>query len=313
MDKSNPKRTQAIFQALLVTMLWSSSWILIKFTISDIPPLTFAGMRYGFASLFLLPGLLKNRTVIQNLSKQDWQQLILLGIVFYTFTQGGQFITLKYLPTTTFSLLLNFSSIFIAIFGIFLLHEKPNLSQWSGIAVFIIGVLLYFTPHPDLQGEGVGYFFAGFTVLANAFAALLGRLVNRQGNLPAGVTTGISMSIGAILLLAAGLLTEDFPLLSTTNWVVIWGLASVNTAFAFTLWNKSLQVLSAVESGILNNSMLVQIALLSWIFLEDVLSVRDWISLLIATAGMVMVNLRKGPIKRKTAPARESLSSDQPR
>ncbi|NMC46415.1 MAG: DMT family transporter [Chloroflexi bacterium] len=295
MNKPASQRTKAILQALLVTMLWSSSWILIKFTISDIPPLTFAGLRYGFASLFLLPGLLKNKTTIRNLTKQNWQQLILLGIVFYTFTQGGQFITLKYLPTVTFSLLLNFSSVFIAIFGIFLLHEKPSLFQWAGIAVFIIGVLLYFTPNPDLQGEWIGYFFAGFTVLANALAALLGRMVNRHGKLPASVTTGISMSIGAIFLLLAGLTSESFPTLSITNWIVILSLAAVNTAFAFTLWNKSLQVLSAVESGVLNNSMLVQIALLSWIFLRDALSIRDWISLLIATAGMVMVNLRKNP------------------
>lgn len=295
MNKPASQRTKAILQALLVTMLWSSSWILIKFTISDIPPLTFAGLRYGFASLFLLPGLLKNKTTIRNLTKQNWQQLILLGIVFYTFTQGGQFITLKYLPTVTFSLLLNFSSVFIAIFGIFLLHEKPSLFQWAGIAVFIIGVLLYFTPNPDLQGEWIGYFFAGFTVLANALAALLGRMVNRHGKLPASVTTGISMSIGAIFLLLAGLTSESFPTLSITNWTVILSLAAVNTAFAFTLWNKSLQVLSAVESGVLNNSMLVQIALLSRIFLRDALSIRDWISLLIATAGMVMVNLRKKP------------------
>lgn len=295
MNKPASQRTKAILQALLVTMLWSSSWILIKFTISDIPPLTFAGLRYGFASLFLLPGLLKNRTAIRNLTKQNWQQLILLGIVFYTFTQGGQFITLKYLPTVTFSLLLNFSAIFIAIFGIFLLHEKPSLFQWAGIAVFILGVLLYFTPNPDLQGEWIGYFFAGFTVLANALAALLGRMVNRHGKLPASVTTGVSMSIGAVFLLLAGLTSESFPTLSITNWIVILSLAAVNTAFAFTLWNKSLQVLSAVESGVLNNSMLVQIALLSWIFLRDALSIRDWISLLIATAGMVMVNLRKNP------------------
>ncbi|NMB61819.1 MAG: DMT family transporter [Chloroflexi bacterium] len=289
------QRTKAILQALLVTILWSSSWILIKFTISDIPPLTFAGLRYGFASLFLLPKLLKSRSVIRDLSIQNWQQLTLLGIVFYTFTQGGQFITLKYLPTTTFSLLLNFTSIFIAIFGIFLLHEKPSLLQWIGISVFIIGVLLYFTPNPDLQGELIGYFFAGFTVLANALAALLGRMVNRHGNLSASVTTGVSMSIGAILLLVIGLASEKFPTISITNWIVILSLAAVNTAFAFTLWNKSLQVLSAVESGALNNSMLVQIALLSVIFLGDTLSIQAWISLLIATVGITMTNIKKTP------------------
>jgi len=34
-------------QALFVTFLWSSSWVLIKFGLEEIPPLTFAGLRYG--------------------------------------------------------------------------------------------------------------------------------------------------------------------------------------------------------------------------------------------------------------------------
>ena len=286
-------RTRAILQALLVTILWSSSWILIKFTLADIPPLTFAGLRYGFATLFLLPGLFKHSQNIKRLTWKNWQNLILLGIVFYAFTQGGQFLTLKYLETTTFSLLLNFSAIFIAFFGIVFLHEKPSLLQWSGIGIFLIGVLLYFAPFTNSSGNITGYILAGFTVLSNALASVLGRQINREQSAPPIVVTGISMGIGAALLLAAGLLTENFPTLSTTNWAVILILASTNTAFAFTLWNKTLQTLTAVESGIINNSMLIQIALLSWIFLGDKLSILDWLSLLIATLGMVIVNLRK--------------------
>ncbi len=293
MEKPTLNHTKAIWQALLVTMLWSFSWILIKLTITDIPPLTFAGLRYVFASLFLLPGLFRNKVYISKLKKKDWFLLVLLGIVFYFFTQGGQFITLQYLETTTFSMLLNFSAIFIAFLGIIFLKEKLTLIQWVGIIVFILGVLLYFSPSPIGGGAWIGYVFAGFTVLANAVASLLGRRVNRNADIPVAITTGISMSIGAILLLAAGLLIEDFPTLTVSNWIVILWLASINTAFAFTLWNKSLQVLSAVESGIINNSMLVQIALLSIIFLGDTLSIRGWISLLIAILGMGMVSLKQ--------------------
>ncbi len=31
-------QTRAIFQALLVTFLWSTSWVLIKISLNDIPP-----------------------------------------------------------------------------------------------------------------------------------------------------------------------------------------------------------------------------------------------------------------------------------
>ena len=51
--------TKAIWQALLVTFLWSTSWVLIKFGLGEIPPLLFAGLRYGLAALILLPWLLR--------------------------------------------------------------------------------------------------------------------------------------------------------------------------------------------------------------------------------------------------------------
>jgi drug/metabolite transporter (DMT)-like permease len=43
------QRNKAILQALFVTLLWSSSWVLIKLSIEEIPPLTFAA--YVISSL----------------------------------------------------------------------------------------------------------------------------------------------------------------------------------------------------------------------------------------------------------------------
>jgi drug/metabolite transporter (DMT)-like permease len=61
-------RSKAILQALFVTMLWSSSIILIKKFLVDVPPLAFTGIRYMLAFLFLLPGLLKRRGEVKQLS-----------------------------------------------------------------------------------------------------------------------------------------------------------------------------------------------------------------------------------------------------
>ena len=46
--------TRAVLQALLVTFLWSTSWVLIKIGLADIPALTFAGLRYVLALLVLI-------------------------------------------------------------------------------------------------------------------------------------------------------------------------------------------------------------------------------------------------------------------
>ncbi len=120
------QRNKAIIQALFVTLLWSSSWVLIKLTIDEIPPLTFAGLRYSIAFIVLLPGLFMKRESVKKLSKQDWGKLLLLGLVYYAFTQGGQFLALKHLDAITLSLMLNFSAPLMAIIGLFVLNEPVS-------------------------------------------------------------------------------------------------------------------------------------------------------------------------------------------
>lgn len=45
----------AILTALFVTVLWSTSWILVKVGLNEIPPHAFAGLRYVWAFLVLPP------------------------------------------------------------------------------------------------------------------------------------------------------------------------------------------------------------------------------------------------------------------
>jgi drug/metabolite transporter (DMT)-like permease len=283
---------RAILQALLVTFLWSTSWVLIKWNIREIPPLTFAGLRYSIAFLILLPGLRKHKTELLTLSASKWKRLLLLGFVFYTLTQGGQFLTLKYLEAVSFSLLLNFTTLLVAISGIFLLGELPTRLQWFGIFLFIGGVFVYFSPSTIFTNQWFGIVLATLTVCANALASILGRSINRNAQISPLVVTGISMGSGSLILIGMGLLFQGLPAISLAGWVTIIWLAVVNTASAFLLWNKTLQVLTAVESSIINNTMLIQIAILAWVFLGERVSFLGLVGLAVAALGVVFVNLK---------------------
>jgi drug/metabolite transporter (DMT)-like permease len=287
-------RLRAILQALFVTFLWATSWVLIKRALHEIPPLTFAGLRYAIAFAVLLPGAWKHRAEIRALSPRDWGRLAALGLVLYAMTQGGQFLTLKYLEATTFSLMLSFTSVLVAVFGAIALREVPSLLQWCGIILSIAGALVYFSPVSVVDGKGLGYALAGFTLCANAAAALLGRTVNRGAKIPPLVVTAISMGIGAILLLGSGLVIQGLSPLSLSGWAIVIWLAVVNTALAFTLWNQTLRVLSAVESSIINNTMLIQIAVLAWLFLGERLSLRNVAGLILALVGTLVVQVTRG-------------------
>ena len=115
--------------------------------------------------------------------------------------------------------------------------------------------------------------------------------MNRQGTLgPLAVTT-VSMGIGAIVLLVSGVLVEGWPRLTWTHWAIVAWLAVINGALAFTLWNRTLRVLSATESSILNNTMLFQIALLAWVFLGEPLTGRQIAGTVLAGLGTLVVQI----------------------
>ena len=287
--------TRAVLQALLVTFLWSTSWVLIKLGLkASLPAVTFAGLRYSLAFLCLLPLVLANpghRQVIRSFTRFTWVQLALLGLAFYTLTQGAQFVGLAFLPAATLTLMLNFSPIFVALFSGAANQEAPSPVQWGGIALSCLGAVIYFLPFDIPSGETLGFVAALAGLLANAGSSLLGRRVNRSTGLPAILITTVSMGIGGLLLLAAGAVGQGFGRLDGTQWLIIAWLAVVNTAIAFTLWNNTLRTLTAIESSVLNNTMLPQIAILAWIFLGESLGLRQIVGLALVAAGTLIVQV----------------------
>lgn len=306
MLKPRPAKPQAhiaaALQALLVTFLWSTSWVLIKTGLkASLPAITFAGLRYTMAFLCLLPFVLFSpgqRATLRRTTPALWRQLAIVGLVYYTLTQGAQFISLAYLPAATLTLLLNFTPVVIALSSSLLKNEPPSMVQWVCVALAAIGAVVYFFPVNIPSSQVIGLAVALFCLLANAAASLLGRQINYQSGLPPLIITTVSMGIGGLILLAAGAFTQGFGALNLKQWLIIAWLALVNTAFAFTLWNHTLRTLTAVESSIINSTMLPQIAILAWAFLDEPLSSKQWIGIAIVGVSVLLVQLW-GSIRNK--------------
>jgi len=295
----------AVLQALFVTFLWSSSWVLIKFGLEEIPALTFAGLRYGLAFLILAPFVLTARELrnsLAGLTTAGWLRLSALGLLFYTLTQGAQFVGLVYLPAVTVSLFLSFTPALVALMGIFFLSEAPTSLQRVGTAIYLAGAFLFLLP-VEIPLAAAGLAAAVIGLMANAGSSILGRFVNRQEDLHPLVVTVVSMGVGALVLIVVGLATQGLPHLSWKSWGLIAWLAAINTAFAFTLWNHTLRRLTAVESSLINNTMLIQIALLAWVFLGESLSPKGITGIVVAAAGVLLVQLARPKAREESGRA----------
>jgi drug/metabolite transporter (DMT)-like permease len=306
---SRSPRVIAILQALFVTFLWSTSWVFIKIGLKDaIPPLTFAGLRYTLAFTCLLALALRRPAlrVVRALSRRAWLTLLALGLLFYTLNQGAQFLGLAALPAAAVNLLLSFSTVLVTILSTFLLAERPTGLQWAGLACFAAGAVVYFYPVWLSAGQALGVFVVLIGVASNAGASLLGRQINRDQHLPPILITTISMGFGSLLLLAAGLATQGLPPLSLAQWGIIGWLAVANTAFAFTLWNHTLRTLSAMESSVINNAMLIQIPILAWVFLGEALDWKGALGIALAGGGILLVQVRRLRVGRRPSGVRNS-------
>src|SRR3972149_6770090 len=212
MSPTAPRRSAALV-ALFVVFLWATSWVLIKFGLETIPPLTFAGLRYGLASLVLLPAVRLSGAgvAVRSLTRRDLGRLSLLGVLLYGITQGAVFLALDALPAVTVNLLWSFSVIVVAGMAALWLSETPTALQWTGVFVATAGAVIYFLPARVGLDQRFGLLAALVGITGNAGAAVLGRDVNRSGRTPPVVVTAVSMLVGAALLVGAGLALEEPP------------------------------------------------------------------------------------------------------
>jgi drug/metabolite transporter (DMT)-like permease len=213
-------------------------------------------------------------------------------------TQGAIFVALAYLPAVTVNLLWSFSSVIVAVMGAVWLAERPSGIQWSGMSLAVLGAVLYFYPVEIPHSQTIGLVVASIGILANSLSSILGRDVNRSGRIPPLVVTVISMGAGSVMLLAAGVSTEDLPRIELQGWGIILWLALVNTAFAFTLWNHTLRTLSAVESSIINGTMMIWIPVLAILFLRETVTPKEVLGLVVTGLGTLIVQLRKRPANK---------------
>ena len=299
-----PSHTRALLLALFVTLLWSSSWVLIRWGLDDeaLEPVTFASLRYALAAIVLGLWVTLRRPLrrrVRRLDRRTSIDILALGVVFYALTQGAQFVAIDSQPAATTSVFLSWTPLLVALLGARSIAEGSTTRQVFGSVMVGVGAVAYFAG--DLGATLVGVVASLAGLLANVASSLLGRRVNRETAVPAVVVTALSMGVGALLLLAVGLVVEGLPAVSVRGWLIIGWLAVVNTAVAFTLWNVSLQRLTALESAAINNTMLIQIAVLAWVFLDEPLGIPEAIGIALVTLGVFMAQAASPRRRRELA------------
>lgn len=223
---------------LLLSVIWGSTWMFIKVGLNDLPPLSFAGIRFVIAAVPLLLFVLVRRPNLP-IALRDWVFMALTGIGTFAITYGLVFWGEQYISSGLAALL--FAT--FPLFGLLLAHahlpnERMTTRKTSGIGLGIVGVAIVFSD--QLAATGPLAFWGSLAIVVAALvAAYVDVLIKRQGgHLDPVVLTLVQMLSGAIPLLAIGIPLEGNPLhyqWTALALISLLYLAVVGSALAFVL------------------------------------------------------------------------------
>jgi len=286
-----PTRLLAVSEALLVSLIWASSFVVIKVGLAYLQPLTLAGMRYFSAFLLLVPLLIRHRGLHDNSARGHWIRLFVMGLCAYVIGNGSLFWGLQYLPATTGSFLFNLTPLPVLFLGILWLQEMPTAWQVVGLLVTLAGSALFFSPGLG-AGESLGVAVVALGLIAFAIFGVLGRGVAKGRQVDVVPLTAIPLGFGGGMMLLLALGIEGVPDLSFTGLAIVLWLAAINTVFAYLLYNHSLQVLTAVELNVVLNLAPLGTALMAGLLMGEWLTAIQVVGMFMVIVGVGVVQWR---------------------
>jgi len=199
---------------------------------------------------------------------------------------------LSYLPAVTVTFILSFTPVVVLLLGVVALKEYPTRLQMGGMFLVLFGAYLFFND-PFSSSNPTGVLIILISGLGWACYLVFSRLLLTESDSRPLGTTAVAMGFGTVVLDIAALLFEGLPSVTGEGWMIILWLGLLNTAVAFFLWNHALKSLEAFEISILQNTMLVQIAVLAWIFLGEWLTTAKLRPMALVFVGALMVQLKR--------------------
>ena len=158
------------FIALLVTVIWGLSFVVIKLGVGTTPPLLLAALRFLLAAVpavFFVPR-----------PKTDWKNVVAYGFFLGVAQFGLLFAAIAIgMPASLASVVMQAQVFFTVLFAALLMAERPGPHQIAGGVVAGLGLVLI--AWPRMTGGGAGPFV--MTVVAAAAWGVANIVSKRAG------------------------------------------------------------------------------------------------------------------------------------
>ncbi|PDY46010.1 DMT family transporter [Bacillus pseudomycoides] len=260
----------------LAASIWGGMYVVSKYVLDFVPPLTLVWLRFiiAFVVLYMILKTTKRKqkTTIQ-INKKDWLLFAWIGFIGYFVSITCQFVGTKLSDAHTGSLVTSATPAFMVVFATLILKEKLTTRRILSTVLATIGVTIVIGW--DIE---IGSYFIGTIILVGAAItwALLSiyvKIASQQFSSLVITTYAIFFSLFFITpCMIWELQSNPIGDLNTTIILGILYLGIISTAGAFFLWNKGLELMDASIGSLFFFFQPIVGSLLGWLLLNETLN-----------------------------------------
>jgi len=285
----------------IVTLIWGSTWLVIRGQLGVVPPGWSVCYRFSIAAVTMLAYTLARGERIR-LDARGWGFAAMLGL--FQFCLNFNFIYRAEQHVTSGLVAVVFALLLLpnAVFGRVLLGQKLGRQLLLGSAVAVAGIVLLFIRETRVDPHGPAEALTGIALtLAGTLAASVGNVM--QGTqaakrYPMMPMVAASMLLGAIINGGFAWISYGPPVIVTTPAYLLATLylGMVASALAFPLYYGVIRVIGPAKASY--SSVLVPVIAMT---LSTLFEGYRWSTLSMAGGALVIVGLLIALTERKPA------------
>ncbi len=281
---------------LFAAFFWGGTFIAGRTLAGSVGPFSAAFLRFLIASffLFILVYIIERKIPVPE--KKHIVPIFLLGfsgVFLYNFCF---FNGLKYIEAGRASVIVANNPIFIALFSAFLFKERLTFIKILGILVSITGAVVVITKGDITSvfkdGFGIGEIYIFCTVASWVTYSLLGKTLMKE--ISPVISVAYSVWAGTLLLLVPAFIEgigHNLFSYSLIDWSCFGYLGIFGTVVAFIFYYQGIVALGPTKAGLFINFVPISGVFLSFLILEESLTLSLLIGLLLVCFGIILTNL----------------------
>ena len=275
------KSRGADLSLLLVTFVWGSTFVIVKWAIEDLPPFPFLAIRFALAFISLLPFLWFQK---KHISKKSLLKGAALGVFLFS-GYAWQTVGLQYTTASNAGFITGLSVVFVPALVTITTRKLPSPSLLLGILCALVGLAFL------SLGDRLQLNKGDLMILACALSfALHIFLVGRYAP-EANATVLASVQILTVIVLSgifSLLLPQHAMHFSPTAWVALMVTAVPATSLAFFVQTKMQQFTTPTHTALIFSMEPVFSAISAFFLAGEVLTFKGLIGAGLVLGGMLI-------------------------